>query len=45
VPERGGRKFHRFEVATPGNGNGGHEYGTGLDARAKDAIVEWLKTF
>src|SRR6185369_16987442 len=28
-----------------GNGNGGHVYGTQLDPKQKDALVEYLKTF
>ncbi len=37
--------FTRYDTALPGNGNGGHVYGTTLSAADKDAIVEYLKTF
>jgi hypothetical protein len=30
-------------VALPGNGNGGHLYGTQLPDQDKDALVEYLK--
>jgi hypothetical protein len=32
------------ETSTPGNGNGGHRYGTTLSADDKDALLEFLKT-
>jgi hypothetical protein len=49
-PEKDGgrRRYFRFDVALPGNGNGGHEgpaYGTTLGDDDKDALVEFLKTF
>ena len=34
----------RYEVAQPGNGNQGHEYGTALTADQKRALLEFLKT-
>jgi mono/diheme cytochrome c family protein len=34
----------RFDTAVPGNGNGGHEYGTSLPAGEKHALVELMKT-
>jgi hypothetical protein len=37
--------FTRFDTTVPGNGNGGHTYGTALAAEDKRAIVEYLKTF
>jgi hypothetical protein len=43
-----GRKFFRYDTALPGNGNAGHEgraYGTELSPEAKDALIEFLKTF
>jgi hypothetical protein len=40
-----GRQFFRYDTALPGNGNGGHVYGTGLADDDKHAIVEYLKTF
>jgi len=45
VPEEGGRQFFRYDVSVPGNGNGGHMYGTTLPDEDKRAIVEYLKTF
>jgi len=33
-----------FDVTRPGNGNGGHEYGSGLPAADKRALVEFMKT-
>jgi hypothetical protein len=45
VPEENGRLFFRFDVAVPGNGNGGHVYGTTLSDDDKRAVVEYLKTF
>jgi hypothetical protein len=29
----------------PGNGNGGHVYGTSLPEADKRAVIEYLKTF
>lgn len=34
----------KYYVSERGNGNGGHEYGTGLPAEEKDALIEYLKT-
>jgi hypothetical protein len=45
VAEEQGVRFFEFDTAQPGNGNGGHLYGTSLPAADKDAIVEYLKTF
>lgn len=48
VAEREGRRFFRYDTATAGNGNRGHEgkeYGTELAPSDKDALVEYLKTF
>jgi hypothetical protein len=48
VPEEKGRKFFRYDTQLPGNGNFGHEgkeYGTELAPEAKDAIVEYMKSF
>ncbi len=33
----------RFDTGVPGNGNGGHTYGTSLSDADKDALVEYLK--
>jgi mono/diheme cytochrome c family protein len=35
----------RFDTSLPGNGNGGHQYGTDLSTSQKAALVEYLKTF
>ncbi len=48
VAEEKGRKYFLYDTAEPGNANKGHEgkrYGTELSAAAKDALVEYLKTF
>ena len=45
VPEAGGRRYFRYDTALPGNGNGGHVYGTALSDEDKADIVEYLKTF
>jgi hypothetical protein len=33
-----------FDVTLPGNGNRGHEYGTGLSTAEKQALLEFMKT-
>ena len=33
-----------FDTSEPGNGNGGHTYGTDLSADAKRALIEYMKT-
>jgi hypothetical protein len=33
----------RYDTTLPGNGNQGHEYGTGLSADEKQALIEYLK--
>ncbi|MEZ5289689.1 MAG: hypothetical protein R2745_01260 [Vicinamibacterales bacterium] len=40
-----GQVFTRFDTSVPGNGAGGHVYGTTLADDDKRAIVEYLKTF
>ena len=45
VEQADGRTFFRFDTALPGNGNGGHLYGTTLPDTDKRALVEYLKTF
>ena len=45
VPSADGMVFTRFDTMLPGNGNGGHVYGTKLSDADKRAIVEYLKTF
>jgi hypothetical protein len=45
VPRDGHQVFTRYDTAIPGNGNGGHVYGTTLTADEKQAIVEYMKTF
>jgi mono/diheme cytochrome c family protein len=42
---RGGRAFSKFSTTLPGNGNGGHHYGTMLPPKDKTALIEFLKTF
>jgi mono/diheme cytochrome c family protein len=39
------REGWRLDTSAPGNGNGGHLYGTGLGGEQKRALVEYLKTF
>jgi hypothetical protein len=39
-----GRKLFWFDVKVKGNGNGGHEYGTGLPEDEKKQLLEYLKT-
>ena len=34
----------RFDTSRPGNGNGGHVYGTGLPEEQKLSLIEYLKT-
>jgi mono/diheme cytochrome c family protein len=45
VASANGQTFTRYDTAVPGNGNSGHEYGTGLSDAEKQAIVEYMKTF
>jgi hypothetical protein len=45
VPTADTRTFFRFDTALPGNGNGGHLYGTTLPDADKRALVEYMKTF
>jgi mono/diheme cytochrome c family protein len=45
VPAANGQTFFRYDTTVPGNGNGGHLYGTSLSDADKRAIVEYLKTF
>ena len=33
-----------YDVTLPGNGNAGHEYGSGLSPDEKRALVEFMKT-
>lgn len=40
-----GRTFFLYDTTVPGNGNGGHVYGTTLSDEDKRALVEYLKTF
>ena len=39
------RRSTRFDTSVPGNGNGGHVYGTTLSDADKAALVEYMKTF
>jgi hypothetical protein len=45
VAEEKGRRYFAFDTSVPGNGNGGHLYGTRLPAEDKQAIVEYMKKF
>jgi len=45
VPRADGRDFSKYDTSVPGNGNGGHVYGTTLSDADKAALVEHLKTF
>ena len=45
VEKAGVQVFTRYDTSVPGNGNGGHLYGTILSDDEKRAIVEYLKTF
>ncbi len=45
VPSANGQAFFRFDTTVPGNGNGGHLYGTTLSDGDKGALVEYMKTF
>jgi len=45
VAEADGIRFSRYDTSVPGNGNGGHVYGTTLSDDDKQAIVEYLKRF
>ena len=38
------RAGFRYDTSVPGNGNGGHLYGTTLSAADKTALLEYLKT-
>ncbi len=43
VAEQKGKKFFEYDTTLPGNGNGGHLYGTDLSPEEKDALVEYMK--
>lgn len=45
VPGADGHVFFKYDTSLPGNGNGGHLYGTALPDADKSALVEYLKTF
>jgi len=34
----------RYDVSERASGNQGHEYGTNLSGKEKDALIEYLKT-
>jgi len=44
IGSEAGRSFTKFDVNVRGNGNGGHDWGLGLPAADKDALVEYMKT-
>src|SRR5262249_32049067 len=43
VAEEKGRKYFLFDTSLPGNGNGGHLYGSELSEAEKAALVEYMK--
>ncbi len=43
VATENGKTYFRYDTALPGNGNGGHLYGTNLSTAAKRALIEYLK--
>ena len=43
VAAENGKKYFLYDTALPGNGNGGHLYGTHLSPAEKDALVEYMK--
>ena len=43
VAEEKGKRYFLYDTSLPGNGNGGHLYGTQLPSADKDAIVEYMK--
>lgn len=44
VSEERGQRFFLYDTTVPGNGSGGHLYGTELLPVEKDALVEYMKT-
>lgn len=45
VAEEDGQSYFKYDTSLPGNGNGGHDYGTDLSEGSKLALIEFLKTF
>ena len=45
VSSENGLTFTLYDTSRPGNGNGGHVYGTTLSDAEKQAVVEYMKTF
>jgi hypothetical protein len=43
VAEEKGKSYFLYDTRSPGNGNGGHVYGTGLANADKEALLEYLK--
>jgi hypothetical protein len=43
VAEENGHCYFRYDTALPGNGNGGHLYGTVLTPDEKEELVEFMK--
>ena len=43
VAEEKGKRYFLYDTTLPGNGNGGHLYGTQLAPAEKDALVEYMK--
>lgn len=44
VAAANGSQFFEYDTSLPGNGNGGHLYGTTLSQPDKAALIEYLKT-
>ncbi|PSN14435.1 hypothetical protein C7271_21670 [filamentous cyanobacterium CCP5] len=44
VAEENGKSYFKYDTTQPGNGNGGHVYGTDLSEDEKAALVEYMKT-
>ena len=44
IAEEQGKTYFQYDTHEPGNGNGGHLYGTDLAEDAKEALLEYLKT-
>ncbi len=43
VSEENGHQYFKYDTSLPGNGNGGHLYGTNLTPEEKNALVEYMK--
>ncbi len=45
VAREGSVRYSEYDTSLPGNGNGGHLWGTDLPPADKDALVEYMKLF